>query len=399
MLKPAEWCFSDGHGGQGAKPPEKRINFKGLRPLDPYRGCDMLKSLQLLAKSDFKFSEGNVSQTEIVNFTQQLATMVDAGIPVVRAMAALDNKSGSKAFQTLLRELKKDIETGMPLSVAFAKHDKVFSAFYTSILYASEQGVALGEALTRIVVQLEQEVQTRAKLKQVFTYPMVMGGFCLLIVTFIILFIAPVFAKVYGQMGVTLPLPTRILLGLSDLVRGYWHVGSVVIGLGVFFLRKKITKDDVARMVLRLPVIGPLAQKVAIARFIRTFSTMMSCHVPLLTALDVTQKVVGNAQITDVITHIRNNVQTGKTISDSLKQSGLFSPVIIQMAYIGEESGRMGPLFEKCATAIEAEVAESSKKTMSLLEPIMTVGLSAVIGFIAMAIYMPMFDIMGHVGK
>jgi len=354
---------------------------------------------EFLAKLDAKMGAGKVSPLEVVNFTQQLATMVDAGIPVVRALAALDNNSGTKAFQTMLRGLKKDLETGMPLSRAFSRHGSVFSPFYISILYASEQGVSLGEALSRIVVQLEQEAQTRAKLKQVFTYPMIMGGFCILIVTFIILFIAPVFAKVYSQMGVTLPLPTRILLGISAAVHGYWHVGSVVMGLSVFFLRKKVTKEMVTKVVLRLPVLGKLAQKVAVARFIRTFSTMMSCHVPLLTSLDVTQKVVANAQITEVITHIRNNVQTGKTISDALKQSGLFSPVIIQMAYIGEESGRMGPLFEKCASAIEAEVAESSKKTMALLEPIMTVGLSAVIGFIATAIYMPMFDIMGHVGK
>lgn len=325
--------------------------------------------------------------------------MVDAGIPVVRAISALEGQGNTKDFQKLMHTLKKDIETGCPLSVAFARHGSVFSPFYISILYASEQGVSLAEALRRIVVQLEQEAQIRAKLKQVFTYPMVMGGFCLLIVSFIILFIAPVFAKVYGQMGVALPLPTQILMGISAGVRGYWHVGSLVIGGGVFFLRKKVTPDHISKLILMLPVLGPLAQKVAVARFIRTFSTMMSCHVPLLTALDVTQKVVANVQITHVIQHIRSNVQTGKTISDALKQSGLFSPVIIQMAYVGEESGRMGPLLEKCATTIEAEVDASSKKTMALLEPIMTVGMASVIGFIAMAIYMPMFDIMGHVGK
>ena len=325
--------------------------------------------------------------------------MVDAGIPVVRAMSALDGQGNTKDFQKLIYQLKKDIETGSPLSVAFSRYPSVFSPFYISILYASEQGVALSEALRRIVVQLEQEAQTRAKLKQVFTYPMVMGGFCLLIVTFIILFIAPVFAKVYSQMGVTLPLPTQILLGISGAVHGYWHVGSVGIGGLIFLMKKKVTKDHVSRVVLLLPVLGPLAQKVAVARFIRTFSTMMSCHVPLLTALDVTQKVVANAQITEVIHHIRSNVQMGKTISDALKKSGLFSPVIIQMAYIGEESGRMGVLLEKCATAIEAEVDASSKKAMAFLEPLITVGMASVIGFIAMAIYMPMFDIMGHVGQ
>lgn len=343
-----------------------------------------------------------VSHARVVAFTQQLATMVEAGIPLIKSLEALEKQETEAKLKKTIRAIRSDLNAGTPLSDAFAKHKDTLSPFLVSMVYAGEQGIGLVPVLRRVGDYLEKEEALRAKVKSVFTYPIVVGIFCFLIVSFLIIVIAPIFAKVYEQLNVILPLPTRILMGISKMVRkfgGVLSVLSIVLGIVIKRLKTDISQRTLDWLIVHSPLLGYLSKKVAIAKFIRTFSTLLVCHVNLTEALDVVQKVVTHREISQLIHNVKVSVERGGSITDALIESKLFSSVVIQMAQVGEQSGQLGPLLEKCADSLDTEVDTLAKKLLMIIEPTMTLGIALIVGFIAMAIYMPMFDLMGHVGK
>lgn len=343
-----------------------------------------------------------IAHARIVAFTQQLATMVEAGIPLIKCLEALEKQENEPKLKRIIHHIKTNLNSGTPLSYAFSQHKKTLSPFLVSMVYAGEQGIGLVQALRRVGDYLEKEEALRAKVKQVFTYPLVVGIFCFLIVSFLIVVIAPIFAKVYEQLNVTLPLPTRFLMGISKGVRKFgWlmPILSLVLGFIIKRLKKDISQRSLDFLIRHAPLLGYLSKKVAIAKFIRTFSTLLVCHVPLTDALEVVKKVVDHRDITQLIQAIKLSVESGGTITEAMVKSNLFSSVVIQMAQVGEQSSKLGPLLEKCADSLDLEVDALAKKLLMIIEPTMTLGIALIVGFIAMAIYMPMFDLMGHVGK
>ncbi len=344
-----------------------------------------------------------MASSDVTVVFRQLATMIEAGISLVKSLAALERQSDGKGIKQMLHLIRIDVESGLSFSKALGKHPLLVSDYVVSMVYAGEQGIGLAPVLTRVSNQLDADEQLRSKVTHLFTYPLVVGGFSLLIIFFLVVVVAPIFAKVYGQLGVILPLPTRILLGTSHLVRDYALLWIALIAgtIGFFsYFRKKGWHRKVGQfLMMKLPILGNLSEKVAIAKFVRAFGSLLSCHVNILMALHVVSKMVKHPKVSEVIASIRATVQGGGTVTSAFEASGIFSSMVLQMTHVGEESGSLGPVLEKCATALEQDIETTSKRILVVLEPMLTLGLSSVIGFIALAIYMPMFDLMGHVGQ
>jgi type II secretory pathway component PulF len=337
---------------------------------------------------------------EIIAFCQQLANLIKAGIPLITALTALAAQEENPKFKTIINSVLKDIEEGLPLSEAFGKFPQVFSHFFIGMLYAGEQGAGLSMVLDRIANQIEKENDLKTKIKRVFTYPMIVSILCAIVITFLIVFVTPIFAGVYTKLGVTLPIPTKILLAISYITRKFWWLIIILISLVsaayYYIKRTEVGKDGLSWLKINFPIFGPFIRKVYIGKFLRLFSDLLICNVPLTDALFITNKVINNRLISNMINNINNSIQAGGTITAALIESNIFSQVVIQMAYAGEETNSLGPMFEICANNMNTTIEDSAKKIITLLEPILTIAIAGIVAFIALAIYLPMFDIMSQ---
>lgn len=345
----------------------------------------------------------SIRNEEIVAFTQQFASMINAGISLTNSLRALEQQKDNKELQKVIGEVRRAVEGGTNLSEAFAKHPKVFPQFFVSMVYAGEQGAGLPKVLLRIADHLEKEENLRSKVKGVFTYPIVVGVLAILIITFLIVAVAPVFADVYKQLRIALPWPTQLLLAISFFARKYWLVTAVIFGALYFYYRRlrksKIGQEILDWLIMSFPLLGKVTRKVAVARFVRTLGEMLVCKVPLLEALNIADKVVDSHMISKVVKKMRSSVQTGGTITQALSGNDVFPPVVLQMTYAGEQGGRLGEMLEKCADNLDRDVEFSAKRMIVILEPSLTLILAGVVGFIALAIYLPMFDLMNLVSQ
>jgi type IV pilus assembly protein PilC len=345
----------------------------------------------------------SIRNEELVAFTQQFANVINAGIPLSRSLAALEQQEENKELRSIINQVRLDVEGGMILSEAFRRHPKTFSSFFVSMICAGEQGGGLSNVLNRIAEHLEKEESLKSKIKGVFTYPMVVGIFCILIIAFLVVVVAPVFAKVYSQLRVSLPLPTKLLLAISVFARKYWWIAGATTALlyaGYRRLKKKaITREFLDWLIMNFPILGKVFRKIAVARFVRAFGDMLACNVPLTDSLDIADKVAGNHEISNVTDKIRASVQTGGTLTSALSRNDIFPPIVVQMAYAGEESGTLGAILGKCAETLEQDIESSTRRMMVLLEPSLTLILAGIVGFIALAIYLPMFDLMRLVSQ
>lgn len=345
--------------------------------------------------------EPNISYTDVVSFTQQLAFMIEEGLALIKALRTLHKQETHPKLKRLIHDIILQVESGISFSDACQAHLETLSQYFISMMKAGEQGMGLPEVLRRVAKHLEKDNEQRKKLKQVFTYPIVICSFCGIIISSLVIFIIPVFAKVYIQIGAALPIPTQILIKLSDIIRTKW-----VLILGVFMLsflglihpksiqfRKKIFH----KLLMSLPILGNVRRKASISKFVRTFSSLLVCHVLISDALSITENIVGDPEISLKTKGIKEKIESGDSISKSMNESNLFSPMIIQMIHVGEEGGNIGELLEKCATELENEVDNMAKKALVIIEPSLTLGVAVIVGFIALAIYLPMFDMMGHV--
>ena len=345
-----------------------------------------------------------VKLMDLVVFTRQFSTMINAGLPIVRALYILSEQSDNPKFREVVVLVRKDVEAGLALSEALEKHPKVFSKLYVEMVRAGEIGGILDEVLIRIATQLEGDQELRRKVKSALTYPTVVLILAVLAASFMLIFIVPVFAKMFEDLGGTLPLPTRVAMGLSDVLTSLYGVlvyGALIGGV-IGFLRWKKTENGRriwGRASLRIPFkVGDVIQKVALARFARTLGTLGAAGVPILQAIEITAASSGNWVMENALLRSRDAIREGIPIHKPLESESVFPPMVTRMIAIGDETGDMDGMLGKIAQFYESEVDATVKALTSIIEPIMIVVVGGIVGGIIVAMYLPMFKIFELVG-
>ena len=336
---------------------------------------------------------------DLVIFTRQFSTMINAGLPIVRALYVLSEQTGNPKLNEVIVAVRKDVEAGLALSEALDKHPKVFGRLYTEMVRAGEVGGILDGVLLRIADQLEKDQELRRKVKSAMAYPVVVLILAILAASFMLIFIVPIFATMFEDLGGTLPLPTRIAMGISDILTSIFGV-FVYAGMGaaVFaFLRWKKTEQGRriwGRAVLRIPAkIGETVHKVALARFARTLGTLTAAGVPILQAIEITATSSGNWVVENALLKSRDAIREGIPIYKPLEDEPVFPPMVTHMIAIGEETGNVDGMLSKIADFYDSEVDATVKALTSIIEPLMIAVVGGIVGGIIIAMYLPMFKI------
>ena len=345
-----------------------------------------------------------VKLVDLVVFTRQFSTMINAGLPIVRALYILSEQTDNPKLKEVVVHVRKDVEAGLALSEALEKHPKVFTKLYVEMVRAGEIGGILDEVLLRIATQLEGDQELRRKVKSAMTYPSVVLVLSVLAASFMLIFIVPVFAKMFEDLGGTLPLPTRVAMGLSDVLTSVFGVliYAALIGGVLGFLRWKKTENGRriwGRVSLRIPFkIGDVIRKVALARFARTLGTLSAAGVPILQAIEITAASSGNWVMESALLKSRDAIREGIPIHKPLEDEPVFPPMVTRMIAVGDETGDMDGMLAKIAEFYESEVDATVKALTSIIEPIMIVVIGGIVGGIIVAMYLPMFKIFELVG-
>jgi type IV pilus assembly protein PilC len=332
-------------------------------------------------------------------FSRQLATMIEAGVSVVAALVILEEQTNDKYLREVIAEIRSDVEAGMVLSKAFARHPKVFSRLYVSMIEAGESSGTLDEVLDRAATQIEKENKLRRRVKGAMIYPAVVLSFATLVLTFMLLFIIPVFETVYEDLDGELPGLTKGVMVMSSTLRQWWFVIFPLIGLGIFALRRA-KRTETGRQIwdrikLRIPMkIGDVVRKVALARMSRTLATLVAAGVDIIKALEITGSTAGNWVIEQSIARVRERVHEGAPIGDPLAADPVFPPMLGQMVKIGEETGELEQMLSKVADFYEDEVDTSIQSLTSIIEPILMIFVGAMVGVIVISMYLPMFKML-----
>jgi type IV pilus assembly protein PilC len=332
-------------------------------------------------------------------FARQFATMINSGLAVLRALYVLEEQTSNPRFKKIIKAVQEDVEAGMPLSDAMAKHPAAFDRLYVSMVRAGEAGGALDQTLIRLATQLEKDDSLRRAVKSAMTYPIVIAAFAIMVMMGMLLFIIPIFAAMYKDLGGELPSLTRIMMGTSNVLKGYWFIVFPALALMVWALvRLKNTEQGRRswdRIKLKLPMkVGPVIQKIAVARFSRTLATLVSSGVPILQAIEITGKTSGNSVIEDSMVDVKESVRSGESIARPLARASVFPPMVTQMISIGEETGALDAMLNKIADFYEDEVDAAVKSLTSIIEPIMMLFVGGLVGLIVISMYLPMFNMM-----
>lgn len=346
---------------------------------------------------------GKVKLNSLVVFSRQFATMVNAGINILKCLDILEAQTKDPALKPVITEVRKDVVGGASLTDALTKHPQVFSKLYVSMVRAAEIGGILDQILDRLSGFLEKEQEVIGRIKGAMVYPVCVLIFAILMVIAMFIFVLPTFKSIFDDAGAELPLITQMLFWLSDMLRAFWYL-IPAIPMGVFFGFKAYNKTEqghynLDKAKLRLPIIGDLVQKMAISRFSRTFGTLVNSGVPVLKALEIVAETAGNVVISKAVDEARQSVREGQRISRPLAQSGLFPQMVTQMMDIGEETGRMSEMLVKVATFYDNEVEVAVKALTSLIEPALIIVLGGVVGFIVGSIMVPMFSLINAIQK
>ena len=354
---------------------------------------------QSVAQKDILAPFKGVRLKDLVVFSRQLATLINAGLPIVRALYVLSEQTENPKLVDVVVLVRKDVEAGLALSEALEKHPKVFDRLYVEMVKAGEIGGILDGVLLRVADQLEKDQELRRKVKSAMTYPIVVLILAILAASFMLIFIVPVFATMFEDLGGTLPLPTRVAMGASDLLTSFFGVLVYAgMGAGVFaFLRWKKTEHGRkvwGRAVLRIPFkIGDVVQKVALARFARTLGTLSAAGVPILQSLEITATSSGNWVIENALLKSRDAIREGIPIYKPLESEPVFPPMVTRMIAVGEETGDIDGMLGKIGEFYESEVDATVKALTSIIEPLMIVVVGGIVGGIVIAMYLPMFKI------
>ncbi|HET6362439.1 MAG TPA: type II secretion system F family protein [Gemmatimonadota bacterium] len=347
---------------------------------------------------DIKFSiGGRVKTKDLVLFTRQFATMINAGLPLVQSLDILATQQPNKRAAEKIRAVLSDVESGSTLADSMRRHRDFFSEIYVNMVAAGEAGGILDVILLRLAEYLEASEKLRRKVKGAMFYPATVLGFSGLAIAVLLIFVIPTFAGFFESAGVALPLPTRIVMGLSDfLISWWWAVAAVLAGIGwlIRAYRKtpagKLTTD---KLLLRVPVLGTVLRKAAIARFSRTLGTLIQSGVPILDGLEITARTAGNRVVEDAVMKSRASIAGGETIAEPLKRGTVFPPMVVQMINVGEQTGGLDDMLSKIADFYDEEVDAAVSALTAVIEPVMIVFLGAIVGGMVVAMYLPIFDI------
>ncbi|MCK5489127.1 MAG: type II secretion system F family protein [Gemmatimonadetes bacterium] len=338
-----------------------------------------------------------VKTRDIVILTRQFATMINAGLPLVQALDILAKQSDNKTLQSTLQEVLHDVESGNTLADAMRGHEKVFTPLYVNMVAAGETGGILDTILLRLAVFLEKAEALARKVKGAMIYPMVIGFVALSAIVVLLLFVIPTFQQMFASFDQVLPLPTRIVIFASDTLQSYWWAMGGGIAATVFLFKRWIATSSgrltFDRILLRLPIFGNLARKGSVARFTRTLGTLLSSGVTILEGLEITARTAGNRVIHDAIMDSRNSIAGGESISEPLRVSGVFPPMVTQMINVGEETGDLDGMLTKIADFYDEEVDAAVESLLKAMEPLMIVVLGTVVGGMIVAMYLPIFGI------
>jgi type IV pilus assembly protein PilC len=338
----------------------------------------------------------SVKPKEVAVFTRQFAAMIDAGLPIVQCLSILGEQTQNKTFRRTLLAIRKDVEGGTTLAEGLKKHPKIFDDLYVNMVEAGEMGGALHTILNRIAVFIEKANKLKGKVKGAMIYPSSILGVAVIVVSVLMIFVIPVFAELYGSMGKALPAPTQIAINISNVFVAYWYLifGSMI---GVVVAIKLYHKTPaghmhIDRLLLRMPIIGDLLRKVAVARFSQNMSILLSSGVPILDGLAITARTAGNKVIEKAIMESRVSISQGRTVADPLRESKVFPPMVCQMVAVGETTGGLDIMLKKVAELYEDEVDDAVGNLTALMEPMIMVVLGVILGGLVIAMYLPIFQ-------
>ena len=343
-----------------------------------------------------------VKGKDIVIFTRQFATMIDAGLPIVQGLTILSSQSENKAFRDVLSAVKEVVETGGTFAEGLAKHPKVFDQLFVNMIEAGEEGGILDVILERLAAHMEKVMKLNREVKTAMIYPAVVVGAAVVVTAVLLLFVIPTFAELFSEFGAALPLPTQIVINMSNFLKANWFLvfGTIGTVIGLFF---KISKTDRGQEVLhpiylKLPVFGDLIKKVSVARFTRTLGTMISSGVPILEALDICARTAGNKLVERDVQRCRQGISEGQSIIVPLEESVVFPSMVTQMIGVGEETGALDAMLSKIADFYEDEVDTAVGGLKQLIEPVMILFLGVTVGGLVIAMYLPIFKMGAIVG-
>ncbi len=373
-----------------------RAHLKRLRIEDPKikeKPKDLLENIALF--------QPKVTGKDLVVFTRQLSTMIDAGLPLVQCLQILAKQQSNSTFRRVLTEIQNDVETGTTLADAMRKHPKVFDNLYTNMIEAGELGGILDTILSRLAMFKEKSMALQKKIKGAMTYPVICLAISILILIVILVFVIPVFVEMFASMDAALPAITQMVVDMSNFVKGnflYIMVAAVLFIYGIKkFYRTEKGREKIDAFALKAPVAGPLIRKVAVAKFTRTLSTMLQSGVPILDALQVVAKTSGNKIIERAVFRVSDSIAEGRPIAEPLEESGVFPNMVVQMINVGESVGALDTMLEKIADFYDEEVDQAVENLTAMIEPFMMVFLGGMIGGLVVAMYLPIFQMAGNI--
>jgi len=349
------------------------------------------------AKADKAKTNKTVPAKNLAIFTRQFSVMIDAGLPLVQCLEILGKQEADKNFAKVILLTREDVESGASLADAMKKYPKTFDPLYTNMIAAGEAGGILDTILKRLATYIEKNVKLKSQVKSAMIYPIAVIVIAAVVVAAILWKVIPTFAELFAGLGAELPVPTRVVIWLSNQLVSYGWIVIVALGVGGWLLKRYYATYNGRRAIdgtlLKTPILGIILRKVAVARFCRTLSTLMSSGVPILDGLDITARTAGNAIIEDAVQLTRTRIERGETVSAPLRETGVFPPMVTQMINVGETTGALDAMLSKIADFYEEEVDTAVAGLLTLLEPVMIAFLGVIVGGIVIAMYLPMFDL------
>jgi type IV pilus assembly protein PilC len=372
---------------------------------------EVLKQLRLQRLNVVKIDEGtaqkkkrlgSIKMRDIVIFTRQFSTMINSGLPLVQALDILATQSENPALKDVTRQVVFDVESGNTVADALRKHPKAFTELYVNMVAAGEAGGILDTILMRLAVFMEKNDALVRKVKGAMIYPGVIMSVAAIAITVLLVFVIPTFQTMFSSAGIALPLPTRIVIAASHLLKTYWYVLVAAVVVAFFVIRRYYATSDgklnIDKLLLKAPVLGDVLRKSAVSRFTRTLGTLISSGVSILDGLEITAKTSGNRVIQDAIMESRASIAGGETIAAPLKKSAVFPPMVISMISVGEQTGGLDEMLTKIADFYDEEVDAAVSGLLALMEPVMIVFLGIVVGGMVIAMYLPIFDMVNAAG-
>lgn len=347
-----------------------------------------------------KVAKGGVAAKELAIFFRQFSVMIDAGLPLVQCLEILGANQENKAFKSALEQIRATVEGGSTLANAMRQFPKIFTDLHTNMIEAGETGGILDTILQRLAGYVEKEVKLKSAVKSALIYPVAVVAVAIIVVGALMIFVVPIFANMFAAMNVELPLPTKIVVGFSNFLATFWWVFAA-LGVGGFLALKQVYASPGGRfaidsIMLKTPIFGMLIRKIAVARFTRTLGTLITSGVPLLESLTITARTSGNAVIEKAILGVRKAVEEGRNLTDPLRESEIFPNMVTQMIGVGEQTGAMDAMLQKIADFYEDEVDAAVKDMLTLMEPVIIAFLGGTVGGVVVALYMPMFKLIGQ---